>query len=87
MIIHANFLTHLWPEAIAAAVYITNWLLTKAFKDKIPYKAWYNEQSNLSNLRIYNCDAYVIDYQAKLKKKMALQSCVGTLVGYEVKNQ
>ena len=86
MMIYANLLTHLWLEAIVATVYITNQLLTKTLKNKIQYKIWYDEQLNLSNLKAYNCYAYVVDYQAKSKGKMLSQSWAGTFVGYEAKN-
>ena len=87
MTIHANLPVHLWPEAMAAAVYITNRLPTKALNNQTPYEAWHNEKPDLSNLRVYGCDAYVVDYHAKSKGKMAPRSWTGTLVGYEAKNQ
>jgi hypothetical protein len=87
MMLQANLPVKLWPEAIAAAVYITNRLPTKALQGKTPYEAWYSEKPDLSNLRVYGCDAYVVDYHAKSKGKMAPRSWRGTLVGYQAKNQ
>ena len=87
MLIHAGLPSSLWPEAIAAACYITNRLPTTALEGKTPYEAWYKKKPDLSNLRVYGCNAYVIDYHAKSKGKMAPRSWIGTLVGYEGKNQ
>lgn len=50
MIINANLPVHLWPEAMAAAVYIANRLPTKALDNKTSYEVWYKEQPDLSNL-------------------------------------
>ncbi len=43
MLIHAGLPSSLWPEAIAAACYITNRLPTKALDGKTPYEAWYKK--------------------------------------------
>ena len=87
MLIDAGLPASLWPEAFAAACYIANRMPTKALKDSTPYELWHNEKPNLSNLRAYGCDAYVVDYKAKEKGKMAPRSWLGSLVGYEGKNQ
>lgn len=72
---------------MSAACYITNRLPTKALQGKTPYKAWYKRKPEISNLCVYGCNAYVVDYKAKAKGKMAPRSWAGTLVGYEAKNQ
>ena len=87
MMIHANLPHRLWPEVISAACYIKNRLPTKALDGKTPHEAWHGKKPDLSNLRIYDCDAYVVDYDAKAKGKMAPRSWAGTLVGFEAKNQ
>ena len=86
MLIHANLLFSLWPEAIVVACYITKHLSTMVLEEKIPYEACYKKKPNLSNLHIYGCNVYVIDYHAKSKGKMAPQSWIGALVDYEEKN-
>lgn len=87
MMIHANLPHSLWPEAISAACYITNRLPTKALNGLTPHEAWHGHKPDLSNLRVYGCNAYVVDYHAKFKGKMAPRSWARTLVGYEAKNQ
>ncbi|MCJ1262582.1 hypothetical protein MMC22_002452 [Lobaria immixta] len=47
----------------------------------------FSHKPDLSNLRAYGCDAYVVDYKAKDKGKFASRAWAGTLVGCEAKNQ
>jgi hypothetical protein len=85
--IHAHLLRKFWPEALAAACYIINRLPIKSLGRMTPYEAWYEEQSDLSGLKMYDCDAYVVDYQVKSNDKMAPRSWAETLIDYEGKNQ
>ena len=74
MLIHAGLLSKLWPEALLTACYITNKLPIKVLEGKTPFEAWYKKKPDISNLRVYDCDAYVVDYKAKAKGKMAPRS-------------
>jgi hypothetical protein len=87
LLITANLSKRLWPETLSTVCYLSNRFLTKALDGKTPYETWYDEKSNLSNLRVYDCKTYVIDYHAKKKGKMTKRAWTGTLVEYEVKNQ
>ncbi len=85
--IHAHLLRKFWFEALIAVCYIINRLLIKSLRRMISYEAWYEKKSDLSSLRMYDCDVYVIDYQAKFNDKMISRSWVETLIDYENKNQ
>ena len=87
MLIHAGLASKLWLAPLLIACYITNRLLTKALEQKTPFKAWYKRKLEISNLRVYNCDVYVVDYKAEAQRKMAPRSMAGILVGYKAKNQ
>ncbi len=87
LMIHAHLSRKFWFEALIAACYIINRLLIKSLKRMTSYETWYEEKSDLSNLRVYDCDVYVIDYQAKFNDKMISRSWVETLIDYESKNQ
>lgn len=87
MLIHSGLPYSVWPEVFAAACYLLNRLPTKALNGETPYKEWHGYKPDLSNLRAYGCDAYVVDYKAKEKGKFAPRAWAGTLVGYEAKNQ
>ena len=87
MLIHAGLSSKLWPKALLTACYITNRLSTKALEGKTPFEAWYKRKPDISNLLVYGCDAYIVDYKAKAKGKMAPRLLADIFVGYEAKNQ
>ena len=86
MLIYTGLLSKLWPEALSIAYYITNRLPTKALQGKMLFDVWYKRKPEISNLQVYDCNAYIVDYKAKAKEKMIPCSWAGTLIGYEVKN-
>jgi hypothetical protein len=69
LLIAANLSKRLWPETLSTTCYLSNRSLTKALDEKTSYEAWHDEESDLSNLRVYDCKAYVIDYHAKKKTR------------------
>jgi hypothetical protein len=87
LLIAANLPKRLWSEALSTACYLSNRFPTKALDGKTLYEAWYGEKPDLSNLRVYGCKAYVIDYHAKEKDKMTKRAWIDTLIDYEIKNQ
>ena len=87
MLIHASLPSKLWLEAFSTAYYITDKLFTKVLERKTPFEAWYKRKSDIFNLRVYGCDAYVVDYKAKAKGKIAPCLWAGIFIGYEAKNQ
>ena len=87
MLIHVGLPSKLWPEALLTAYYITNRQFTKALEEKAPFEAWYKRKPDISNLRVYGCDAYVVNDKAKAKGKIATRSLADILMRYEAKNQ
>jgi hypothetical protein len=87
LLIAANLLKRLWPKTLTTVCYLSNRSLIKTLNEKTSYEAWYDEKLDLSNLRVYDCKTYVIDYHAKKKDKMIKRTWINTLVNYEVKNQ
>jgi hypothetical protein len=65
LLIAANLLKRLWSKALFIAFYLSNKFFIKTLDENISYEAWHDEKSDLSNLRIYNCKAYVIIMQKK----------------------
>lgn len=74
MLINTELSAKLWTKPFFIACYITNKLLTKALQKKTPFEAWHKRKPNISNLRIYRCDTYVVNYKAKAKEKMVSRS-------------
>ena len=74
MLIQAGSPSKIWPEALSAACYITNRLITKALQGQIPYETWYKRKPDISNLHVYGCNTYVVNYKAKAEDKMTARS-------------
>ena len=70
-LLDAKLPASLWAEALNNAVYLTNRSLTKALNGKTPYEALYGHPPELGHIRVFGCDAYVLDEKAKSKGKMA----------------
>ncbi|RWR98872.1 retrovirus-related Pol polyprotein from transposon TNT 1-94-like protein, partial [Dinothrombium tinctorium] len=47
-----------WDEAVQTAVYLQNRSSTKALTNITPYEAWFGKKPDLSNLRVFGCQAY-----------------------------
>lgn len=71
ILIHIGLPSKLWPKALSATCYITSRLPIKVLKEKTPFEAQYKRKSDIFNLCIYGCNAYIIDYKAKAKGKIA----------------
>lgn len=85
MIIEANLRMGLWPEAMKAAVWITNRTPIKALGWKTPYEMAYGKKPYVGNLFLFGAKAYVrIDTEKS--EKMAPRAQIGFLVGYEAHN-
>ena len=87
LIIETNLSRSLWLEIIVIVCYLFNRLFIKTLTEKTSFEAWTDRKFDPSNLRVYNCDVYVIDYQVKTKEKMTSRMWVDTLIEYKMKNQ
>jgi hypothetical protein len=87
LMIHAHLSRKFRSKALTVVCYIINRLLIKSLREMISYETWYEKQSDLSKLKMYDCDVYVVDYQIKSNDKMISRSWIETLIDYENKNQ
>jgi hypothetical protein len=74
----------LWEEILQTSTYLTNRVMTRAC-DVTPYEGYHGHRPDLSNLRVFGCRAYALDYENK--HKLAPRSWLGVLVGYKASNQ
>ena len=88
MLIYASLPANLWLEAVAAAAYIINRLLTKHLGWKTPFKATTSHLLSFAHIRIYSYYAYyhlkaIKGHLAAPKRtyKMAPRAHIGYLVG------
>ncbi|KAJ6041359.1 hypothetical protein N7460_006749 [Penicillium canescens] len=86
---------NLWPEAVAAAVYLVNRMPTRMPDGRyiIPWVEAMQHRDpsqdlrpNLSNLRLYGCRAYVMRQGIAKSDKMEPRAEIGYLVGYVASN-
>ena len=82
MLLEACLPEGFWAEAVNTAVYLHNRSPTRSLEGVTPYEAWNGTKPlDLSNLRIFGCDAYLFvpdEKRGKLQAKS--QKCV--LMGY-----
>lgn len=69
-ILEGNLSDDLWPEVILAMTYIKNFRPTKALgNNSTPYNAQYNENPDISHLRILGCTVYVLLHKEERELK------------------
>lgn len=59
MLLEACLPDSFWAEAVNTAVYLHNRSPTRSLDGKTPYEAWNGTKPDLSNLRVFGCDAYL----------------------------
>jgi len=72
----------LWDEAVAHAVYLQNRAPTRALKGMSPMEAWSGTKSNVSHLRKFGCDVWILD-EDKNRSKLAPNSKKMVFTGFE----
>lgn len=70
-----------WGEAVNTAVYLINRSPTKAVLGKTPYEVWNKEKPNLSELKIFGCEA-MAHVPDELRKKWDPKSQKLLFMGY-----
>ena len=72
-----------WAEALKCASYIRNRISTSAHVNrKTPYEMLFDRVPNISNLRVFGCDAFV-HIPIHKKNKLGPKARKGTFIGYE----
>ena len=82
MLIGRNLPSFLWAEAVAHAVYLRNRAPTKALDGKTPHEVWTGEKPDVSHLREFGSDVWVLKEGVKLSK-LEPKSKKVTFVGFE----
>jgi hypothetical protein len=73
MLIAKNLPVFLWDEAITHAAYLRNRAPTRALEGKTPYEAWTGKKPDVSHLREFGCDVWVLD-ESKNRSKLSPKS-------------
>eukprot|EP00794_Sanderia_malayensis_P007838 gene7838-biopygen6374 len=81
MIYHAKLPLSFWAEAVSTANYLRNRSPTSALENATPYERFYKQKADVSNLRVFGCNAMVhIPDQKRNKLQKKSEKCV--FVGY-----
>lgn len=81
--IHSNGLDkRLWAEAANYAVFTINQTGTSSVEGKTPAQLWFGRQVDISKLRAFGCECYVLKPSHK-RGKMDRKSEKGIMIGYE----
>ena len=77
----------LWAEAIATSNYLRNRSPSTSIDNNIPFERLFGKRPDVSNLRIFGCDAYVHIPSTTKKKKLSNRTEKGVMVGYAVNSK
>jgi transposase InsO family protein len=81
MLIAKGLPVRLWAEAVSYAAYIRNRVQTRALKDATPEEMWSGKKQDISHLREFGSEVYVIDEGER--SKLDAKACKHTFVGFE----
>jgi len=84
MLIAKNLPTFLWDKAVADTIYLWNQVPTWVLQGMTPYKAWNGKKPDISHLREFGCDIWVLNEfqnRSKLSPKLKKMIFVGFMDG------
>lgn len=61
MLIESKLSKEFWAEAVATAVYLKNRAGTVSLNGKTPYEALYGSKPDIGHLKVFGCNAFVLD--------------------------
>src|SRR5258708_37146294 len=70
-----------WTYAVDAAVYLYNRRTIK-YDGKTPYELFYGNKPTMSYLKVFGCDAFILNHQEYVKK-LDNKSIKGVMLGYD----
>lgn len=68
MLIAKSLPTFLWTEAVNHATWIRNRAPTRALKGTTPFEAWHGKKPNVSYLREFGCDVWILNEGQRQKQ-------------------
>jgi transposase InsO family protein len=76
----------IWLEAVVAACYLLNGLLSRRLDRKSPLEIKYGRKQHVGHLRVYSYKAYVLRHDIARRDKFTDRTIAGRLIGYEGDN-
>ena len=81
MLIQSGLPPSFWAEAVSTANYLRNRCISKPLGSKTPYETRTGNKPNLSHLRTFGCEAFVLDKNPK-RGKFEPKAKQGKFIGY-----
>ena len=81
MLIDSKLPKFLWAEAVLHTAYVRNRAMTTALTGKTPYEAMFNTKPDISHLRPFGSDVYILD-ESQTRSKLDPKGIRHTFVGY-----
>jgi len=72
-----------WPEAIRAAAYLKNRVITNTIERKTPFEIFFKKRPDISNLRLYGSIVFARRPDINRDSKSDVTGDSGILVGYD----
>ncbi|MGK2912532.1 MAG: reverse transcriptase domain-containing protein [Sphingobium sp.] len=82
MLIAKNLPHFLWAEAVSYAAYLRFRVSTPALTNKTPYEAWHGSKPNVSHLREFGCDVWILS-EGSNRSKLDPKANKFVFVGFE----
>jgi hypothetical protein len=86
LILAGQLLRTIWLEAVVAACYLLNRLLSRRLSGKSPLEIKHGRKPYVGHLRVYSYKAYVLRYNIVRSDKFADRIIAGRPIGYEGDN-
>jgi len=83
MHLEADLPVFLWEQAIAHAAYIWNQAYSSAIKTVTPYEHWFGQKPDITHLREFGAQVWILLQGQKILPKMEAKSKRWALVGYK----
>lgn len=85
MMSHASAPNELWGETVLWAAHVHNCMPQPTIDNDIPLQRLYNYKFNLNKLRVFGCDAHVLELD-KAQSKIQPRTWTGIFTGFETES-
>src|ERR1700733_2881547 len=83
MLIEKHLPLFLWQEAVRYAAYVRERAPTRALDSRTPYEMWNGKKPDVSHLREFGCDVWILTEEMKAQSKIEARAQRIVFVGFE----
>ena len=85
MMVHASAPNELWGESVLWAAHVHNCMPQRTIDNDVPLQRLYNYKFNLNKLRVFGCDAHVLELTGA-QSKIQSRTWTGIFIGFETES-